>query len=356
LPKSEKTIARYLNEAGYETGYIGKWHLAFTRNQPVPQELRGGYQYWLAADALEFTSEPNQGVLFDAENQPVTFKKYRVDALTDYAIDYLRTRNHQKPFMLYLSFLEPHHQNDSNHFVAPTGYAERYKNLPASPDLREGEGDWQEELADYYGMCKRLDESFGRVIEELDRLGLRENTVVVFTTDHGCHFKTRNDEYKRSCHESSIRIPLVIGGPGFKGGNVYSELTSLIDIAPTILDIAGVEIPAEMRGRSIKQLVDGKSNTWPEEVFIQISESEVARAIRTEHWKYCVCAPDKHPLNDSASDVYYEEYLYDLDTDPYELQNLANKADYKEIRMVLVEKLIQKMLQAGEKKPEIRFT
>lgn len=354
LPRNEKTIAHYLKEAGYETGYIGKWHLAITRDQPVPAELRGGYEYWLAADALEFSSMPHEGVLYDTDNQSVRFEKYRVDALTDYAVDYLRGRTKEKPFMLYLSFLEPHHQNEMNRFVAPSGYAEQYKHLPASPDLKRGQGDWEENLADYYGMCKRLDENFGRILNELEVLGLREDTVVIFTTDHGCHFKTRNDEYKRSCHEASIRIPLVIGGSIFKGGKVQQEMVSLIDLAPTILDIAGMDIPDGMQGHSVKQLVEGKSEDWPEEVIVQISETEVARALRTVRWKYCVNAPDKNGFDDPDSDIYYEAYLYDLGADPYEQQNLVADGRYQAIREQLAGKLLKQLRDTGEPVKEIQ--
>jgi arylsulfatase A-like enzyme len=354
LPKTEKTIANYLKDAGYETGYIGKWHLAITRDQPVPVELRGGYEYWLAADALEFSSRPYEGVLFDTDNQPVRFSKYRVDALTDYALDYLRSRTGEKPFMLYLSFLEPHHQNEMNRFVAPEGYAEKYRQLGAPSDLKEGEGDWREQLADYYGMCKRLDENFGRILAELDNLGLQENTVVIFTTDHGCHFKTRNDEYKRSCHEASIRIPLMIGGPGFRGGKVQTEMVSLIDMAPTILDIAGVDLPAAMRGHSVKRLLEGKAADWPEAVVVQISETEVGRALRTQRWKYGVNAPDKNGFVDPDSNIYYEAYLYDLQTDPFEQQNLVNCPEYQAIRSDLAAKLVKQLRDIGEKVSEIR--
>ncbi|HBF37008.1 MAG TPA: arylsulfatase [Firmicutes bacterium] len=354
LPQTEKTIAHYLKAGGYETGYIGKWHLAITRDQPVPWNLRGGYEEWLAADALEFSSEPNGGILYDTDNFPIRFDKYRVDALTDFAVDYLRARKREKPFLLYLSFLEPHHQNNLNRFVAPDGYGKRFADLPAPLDLASGQGDWEENIADYYGMCRRIDENFGRILDELDRLGMRDDTVVIFTTDHGCHFKTRNDEYKRSCHEASIRIPLVMQGPGFKDGKVRTELVSLIDIAPSVLDIAGIPRQERMKGHSVVPLASGMAIEWPEAVFIQVSETEVSRAIRTKRWKYGVVAPDRNGWDDCDSSVYHEKYLYDLETDPYEQENLANRDDYQEIRIELRKILQKKMAEAGEEVPEIR--
>jgi arylsulfatase A-like enzyme len=353
LAKDEKTIAHYLKDAGYETGYIGKWHLAITRDRPVPAELRGGYEYWLAADALEFSSNPYAGVLYDSDNRAVRFEKYRVDALADFAVDYLRTRTREQPFLLYLSFLEPHHQNDRNRFVAPDGYAERLTELWVPGDLIPGTGDWEESLADYYGMCRRIDENFGRVLAELDHLGLRDETLVIFTTDHGCHFKTRNDEYKRSCHEASIRIPLVMQGPGFRGGKVRTQLVSLIDLAPTLLDVAGLPVPGYMHGHSVLPLANDEPVDWPDAVLIQVSETEVGRAIRTRRWKYGVVAPDKDGWNDSGSEVYVPKYLYDLEADPVEKVNLIDNPAYQGVCGRLAAKLQQKMAEAGEGVPEI---
>lgn len=354
LSSDEKTIAHHLKGVGYEVGYIGKWHLASTRTEPVPIERRGGYtDYWLASDVLEFTSHPYGGRMFDINNNPVEFTGYRVDAQTDFVLDYLRTRSGEKPFFLFISYLEPHFQNDMNRFVAPDGYAERYKNAPVPQDLLGKEGDWEENLADYYGMCKRLDENLGRIMEELDKLGMSDNTVLIFTSDHGCHFRTRNKEYKRSCHESSIRIPMVFYGRGFEGGKVIDELVSLIDLPPTLLDIAGASVPDYMHGRSMMPLVEGKAVGWPQDVFIQISESQVGRAIRTKRWKYCIDAPDKDGWEDSDSDIYVEQYLYDLETDPYEQHNLIGDPAYRKVCDELAVILKRRMVEAGEKEPRI---
>ena len=107
-------------------------------------------------------------------------------------------------------------------------------------------------------MVKRLDEAFGRVRDALKSLDLGERTVVLFTSDHGCHFKTRNDEYKRSCHESSIRVPTLLVGPGFDGGGRVRELVSTVDLPPTLLDAAGIPAPASLHGRSVMPLLRGE--------------------------------------------------------------------------------------------------
>jgi arylsulfatase A-like enzyme len=175
----------------------------------------------------------------------------------------------------------------------------------------------------------------------------------VFTSDHGCHFKTRNDEYKRSCHDSSIRVLGAVQGPGFNGGGEINNLVSLLDLPPTLLDAAGIPIPDEMTGRSILPIISRQETNWPEEVFIQISESQVGRAVRTHRWKYGVTAPEKDAWNDSCSDHYVEEYLYDLEADPYELSNLIDFNSHAEVARVMQERLIRRMVEAGENAPQI---
>lgn len=351
LPEGERTLAHHFKEAGYRVGYIGKWHLAATGEKPVPPELRGGYDFWEAADVLEFTSHPYDTVLYDVEGREVRVPGYRVDALTERAINFIRDGG--EPFFLFLSYLEPHQQNDWNRFVAPEGYAERYANPYVPPDLKAFPGDWFQHLPDYYGMVARIDECLGKLTTTLEELGISERTIVVFTSDHGCHFRTRNTEYKRSCHESSIRIPLVIRGPGFEGPKVVRELVSLVDVAPTLLEAAGIPVPPEVQGRSLMPLVRGEVDGWRNEVFVQISEYLVGRAVRTPRWKYCVFAPEKEGGRDPSSRRYVERHLYDLASDPYELVNLVGRREYREVAGELRERLKRLMVEAGEEEPEI---
>ena len=353
LSREHKTMADYFNEAGYETGYIGKWHLAEGRHA-VSEEQRGGYGYWLGANSLEHTSTAYDTLVYDNDNQPVKLPGYRVDALTDAAIRFIdRQKSSDKPFFLFLSFLEPHFQNCFDDFPAP----DIYKNIPAGympPDLGSLKGTAWEHLGGYYGMVKRLDEALGRIRDALKSLDMDENTILVFTTDHGCHFKTRNAEYKRSCHESSVRIPLAFYGGPFTGGGKLREKVSLVDLAPTVLDACGISVPDNMQGRSVMPWVRREA-TAPsgKDIFIQISESQVGRAIRTDRWKYSVEAPDKHPIHDSCSPEYTETFLYDLEHDPYELHNLIHSKAHEEVCQVLAEKLKKAMMEAGEPAPVI---
>lgn len=350
LDQNAVTLAKCFNAGGYATGYIGKWHLA--TQDPVPPAERGGYRSWLASNVLEFTSDAYDTVMFDEQGTPRRLPGYRVDAVTDAAIRYIDA--HQaEPFFLFLSYIEPHHQNHLDDYPPPDGYRERYTGRWMPPDLAALGGSAAQHLGGYFGMVKRLDEALGRLLDALKSLRLSEDTIVLFISDHGCHFKTRNAEYKRSCHESSIRLPAAVCGPGFDGAGRIHELISLVDIPPTLLDAAGLPIPEEMDGRSILPLVRRAPVEWPQEVFVQISESQVGRAIRTRRWKYGVDAPDKSGWQDAGADTYVEQYLYDLEADPYELQNLAGLAAYRAVADELRERLIARMVAAGETAPTI---
>ena len=373
LPRREKTMAHLLSAAGYDVGYVGKWHLASDgrtypdvepfncRAKPVPPERRGGYKdFWLASDVLEFTSHGYDGHMFDGDGNKRDFPegRYRVDAQTDWVIEYLRTSKApaagRRPFFLFVSYIESHHQNDHDHFEGPHGSKEKFREYRVPGDLEGTKGDWKAEMPDYLGCCNSLDANVGRIRDELARLGLAEDTLIIYTTDHACHFKTRNGEYKRSCHDDSIRTPLIVAGPGFTGGKVVNELVSLLDVTPTVLTAGGVKLPDYLAGRPLQGLADGSAKDWPQEVLVQISESACGRAVRTKRWTYCVEAPKgkaRHGTRDS--DIYHEAFLYDLQADPHQRNNLAGSTDHEKIRAELRETLLRQMATAGEKPPEI---
>ncbi|HUX14168.1 MAG TPA: sulfatase-like hydrolase/transferase [Spirochaetia bacterium] len=360
LAEDAVTLAKCFRSAGYQTGYIGKWHLGGAelglknwKQEPVTARKRGGYEYWLAADAVEFTSDSYHTLLFDTNDKPVQLPGYRVDAVTDAAIRYI-FENRNSSFFLFLSFLEPHHQNHTDNYPAPEGYAERYRGRWIPPDLATLGGTAHQHLGGYLGLVKRLDEAFGRLLDALKSLSLQDDTIVVFTSDHGNHFKTRNREYKRSCHESSIRVPLALCGPHFNGGGRVTQLMSLVDLPPTILDAAGMAVPDLMQGRTAMPLIHGQTIGWPDDVFVQISESQVGRAIRTKRWKYSVSATgvDAYAVPDAGE--YTEEFLYDLEADPYELTNLAGLDSHLEVSRQMKNRLLRRIRMHEGKSPAIR--
>lgn len=343
LPTDTKGIAHYLTEAGYDTAYIGKWHLASDKDhrlatKPTPKERRGGYDYWRAADILEFTSHGYNGYVFDENCNRLDFKGYRADKINDFAIEYVK-KPHDKPFFMFVSQLEPHHQNDRLRFESPKGLKNKFKNYEVPGDLKGTLGDWRVQMPSYLACCNSVDTNFGKLIQALKEEGLYDNTVIIYTSDHGCHFRTRNMEYKRSCHDGSTKVPLVITGGAFTGGGRVSDLVSLIDLPATVLDIAGAEIPEHFMGKS---LTDKKGH---ESVFMQISESQIGRAVRTDRWKYSVAAKN---ADKAFADRYVEDCLYNLEKDPYEKNNLVTNPDYKEIRAEMKKILLEYMTKAGE--------
>ena len=352
LPRESRTLAHYFAEAGYDTAYIGKWHLSDGPHGPVAPEQRGGYDYWLASNVLEFTSDAYDTVMYDGDGRAVKLPGYRVDAQTDAMIAYIN-EHQDRPFFLFSSFIEPHHQNHRDDFPAPPGYRQRYRGRWMPPDLAALGGSAQQHMAGYLGMIKRLDEALGRLVDALISLDMLENTIILFTSDHGCHFKTRNAEYKRSPHDASVRLPTMFHGGPFSGGGRLSQMISLIDLPPTLLDAAGIPTPEQMQGRSILPLLRGESVDWPDEAFIQISESQLGRAIRSRRWKYAVTAPDKDGWGDAGSDAYVETELYDLMADPEELHNRAGCESHRQVADVLRSRLIRRMVEAGEAEPEI---
>jgi len=354
------TIATELRKAGYTANYIGKWHMAGSAANgggpgAVAPEHRGGFDdLWEAANEYEHTTHPYEGTIWDRDGNPITFKdEYRVDFLTDRVEKFLRQKQ-EKPFLLMISQLEPHQQNDLKRMVGPRGSAERYINAFVPRDLSAQPGDWHEQLPDYYGCCEAIDASVGRVRKILEEEGLVGNTIFLFMSDHGCHFMTRNTEYKRSTHNSSLRVPLIFAGPGFESARQIQEIVGMIDVTPTLLEAVGVPVPETMKGRSILPLVhDAKARAaWPNRQLVQISESMTGRAIRTKDWTYCVADPTGE-TKEPTSGNYHEYQLYDQRNDPHELVNLAGRKEYREIADGLREQLKEMMAQADEAEPEI---
>jgi arylsulfatase A-like enzyme len=132
-----------------------------------------------------------------------------------------------------------HHQNDSDTYDPPKEYAHRYPNPFIPQDLRALPGSWPSQLSDYCACVARIDDAVATIRQTLAETGLDRNTILVFMSDHGCHFKTRNTEYKRSPHESSIHIPLIVEGPGFNRSLEIPELVSQVDLAPALLEAGG---------------------------------------------------------------------------------------------------------------------
>lgn len=361
LPRDITPLAEYFNQSGYQTAYIGKWHLGSDRypgigvhceKSAIPKDRQGKYQYWRAADCLEFTSHGYDGYVFDGDGNRLDFKGYRADCINDYALEYLDNRDKDKPFFMFVSQLEPHHQNDRNCYEGYKETVEKYRDYPLPDDLTFLKGDYAEMYPDYISAINRLDYNVGRLVAKLKEQGIYDDTIIIYTSDHGCHFKTRNLEYKRSCHESSTHTPLIIKGGGFKGGKRDKRLVSLIDLPPTLLSMAGIKIPPQFKGYDLTAQTDDPK-TQRKCVFMQISESQCGRAVRTDRFKYSVRDIKPYGYLHENSKVYFEDYLYDLKKDPNERVNLVKSPRYAHIRQEMKYLLIEEMQKAGEEIPVI---
>ena len=373
LPAGVKTLANYIEEAGYETAYIGKWHLASDGElekppridhtvTAIPRQLRGGYTgFWRAADVLEFTSHGYDGFVFDKNDRRIDFKGYRADCINDLALEFFDQYDGKKPFFMTISQIEPHHQNDHKHYEGPKGSKERFKDFVLPEDLKALGGNAAEEYPDYLGQCASLDENLGRLVARLKEKGLYESTVIIFASDHGSHFLTRNrdshlngyDDYKRSCHDAALHVPLVIAGGPFKGGIAVEELVSTASLPKTILALAGVDVGDAMIGENLLDVVEKKDDNRPNEIFAQISESRVGRCIRTARYTYSVYAPGVDGGTAAAADRYADDFLYDMEKDPYQLNNVVADPAYVQVKEELRERLLDWIQRAEGNRPEI---
>jgi arylsulfatase A-like enzyme len=353
-----KTLATACRDAGYSANYIGKWHLGPggpNSSGAVAPEYRGGFlNLWEAANALELTSHPYEGDMFDGDGKPIHFSGiYRTDFMTQRAQRFLK--DVKDPFLLVLSYLEVHHQNDIDAFVPPKEYANKYRNPLIPQDLRPYPGSWTQQFGDYCACIAKMDETVGTILKSLEENKQADNTIVLFTSDHGCHFKTRNAEYKRSPHESSIHIPLIIQGPGFDRSTQIPEIVSHVDMTPSLLGAAGIPVPETMQGRSFLPLLDRKtSGGWRNEAYITMSENMTGRILRTPEWTYAVAAPKKAGWKAVPSAAEYNEYMmYDLAADPYQHVNLAGRVETRQMAAQLKERLLGRIQEASGVRPEI---
>jgi arylsulfatase A-like enzyme len=359
LDHSLPTIATEFRENGYTANFMGKWHVSQTDMADGKKQMgwippgpsRGGFDdLWEGANVLEIVSHPYEGNYWDNGGKNIGFKdEYRVDFITNRGVQFIEQK-HEKPWLLFLSQLEPHHQNDLDAFVPPKRYEDNYVDPYIPEDLRNLPGDWRSRIPGYYGCVQAIDDCVGTLVAALDRTGQLDNTIILFFSDHGCTFRTRLGEYKRSPHESSIRVPFVITGPGFDQSTVIDEVVSLLDLTPTLLDGAGIQPPPSMRGKPLRPLaLDPKARmAWDSTAYFQISQSICGRGIRTRDWCYCAFDPSVHNGNAEFSRNYQDFALYSIAGDPAEMLNLVGRPEYKDIADQLREELRKRIVAAGE--------
>lgn len=274
-------------------------------------------------------------------------------------MDYIDKYSQDKPFFLMISQLEPHQQNAANTFQCVEGEDEEFKSTPYPEDLVGLNGNYKTEYAHYLACCKRLDKNFADFIQKIKDKGIWEDTVVIYTSDHGCHFKTRNFEYKRSAHDASAHIPFIMTGGGLEKlqstkqfiGKNFQGFVSLLDLTATILDIADAPIPEEYESKSVLNMLE--NNKGRDHIFMQISESQLGRAIITDKYTYSVKAPLSMGITKAKGKLYKEHLLYDNEKDKAQHKNLIKNKAYKEIKKQLKEILLEDIRQIEGINPKI---
>jgi len=336
-----QTYPMLLRQAGYRSGFIGKYGVGPERDLPTDK-----YDFWRGF--------PGQGKYEHKDN--AGNYKHLTQIMGEQAIEFLRGCSKDQPFCLSVSFKAPHVQdNDPRQFIYDPAYKNLYKDItipsPTTADPRyfealpeflqtsEARRRWQirfstpekfqESVKSYYRLITGVDTVIGNIRQELRRLDLDDNTVIIFSADNGFYLGERGLAGKWFPHEESIRVPLIVFDPRARKklrGVTIEQMALNVDIAPTILELAGLQVPRSAfggQGRSLVPLLKDRKPEWRADFFYEhpFEHKTIARteALRTTRWKYA-----------RYIDYDYEE-LYDLKTDPHETQNLAKDEKYQQI-------------------------
>lgn len=362
------TFADVLNENGYESAYIGKWHLYAAelgnhydpKNSYIPKGRdRLGFNGYFAG--YNFRHEYSPGTAYYHLDSPekIYYDKYEPDAQIDLAVEQLeRLSAGEAPFALFLSIGTPHDpwvpENVPEEYLkrfADTEFEYPPNYLPENDPhadawarlIQEERSQLTEWMRVYYAMTANLDDNVGRLMKEIHRMGLDENSIVVFTSDHGELFGAHGRRAKNIFYEEAVRVPMVMRWPGhLESGAIRKCVMNTVDIMPTLLSLMKLPIPAEVEGRDLSRCVTGEMKS--EEGALMMCTGPTAdwadgqewRAFRTRRYKYAVYLSDGR------------EFLFDLERDPYEMDNLAGKREWKEIEDEMKMQMYSRMDAIGD--------
>ena len=326
LPKSEITIAKVLKEQGYKTGYVGKWHLGEDGTDASHQ----GFDCW-----------QGKGL------EPVkTDSDYKADHPTSVAIQFMKEHK-DEPFCLFLSWNPPHPP-----YIPPKRYENLYdpKKLKLRPNVQDESN--RENIAKSYEMITGLDDNVGKIIKALDELGIAEDTIFCFSSDHGDMLGSQDRQNKNLPWEESANIPFIMRYPRkVKAGQKTDLLLNSVDVMPTLLSMCGVSIPKTVEGTDLSGIILGKGGKEPESQFLLDvipgptglrTGVDTWRAVRTKRYTYARLR-EKGWL------------LYDREKDPYQMNNLIDKPEHKEIQDKM-EATLQEWLKKTNDKFESKET
>ena len=349
---NHKSIAHCLTEAGYSTGYIGKWHLYSNQlgnhedvnnsHIPVGADRLGFDGYWAAYNF----HHTYYGTYYHLNSKKKIFHKkntYEPDAQTDMAIKYInKYKDNKNPFYLTLSYGTPHDPWEKNN--VPKIYYDMFKNKTLGPsknysnsldpygDNWSNEHKTKKKIAEwmrvYYAMTTNLDWNFGRLISSIEDAGIIDNTIIIFTSDHGEMFGAHGRMKKNIFYEESIRVPFLIQWRDkLSSGLKLDTLLSTVDIMPTILGLVDVEIPKEVEGTDLSLVLKGERFEEPLFAFLMNTgacaiweDGHEWRAIRDKKYTYAVYRGSK--------DLPRKELFFDNINDPFQLSNLIDNSKY----------------------------
>lgn len=346
LNPESQSLGKVFKAAGYQTAYVGKWHIdGHGRNSFIPVERRQGFEYW---KVLECTHDYNNSYYWGTDDQKAKWEGYDAFAQTADAVSYIKQRKQDgKPFLMVLAWGPPHTPFET----APESFKKIYRekllklrgNVP--DDLKQKAIN---DLIGYYGHISALDSCIGVLQQSLKESGLDENTIFIFTSDHGAMVRSHGFMNKQRPYEESINVPLLIRYPTVFGnkGTKNELLINTPDLMPTILGLCGLPIPGTVEGEDKSAIMKGKAKDKTDGVLIASYHAfgqwpaaeggKEYRGVRTRRYTY-------------VKDLTGPWLFFDNLKDPFQLNNLVNDKNYQQIRKDLEIKLSQLLRKTNDK-------
>ena len=340
------TIAEVCKDAGYDTAYVGKWHInAGGRKNYIPKDRRQGFDYW---KVLECTHNYNNS-LYYAGNDPTKRKWQGYDAIaqTRDVQEYIKAHaENEKPFLMMLSWGPPHNP----YGTAPEKYRKMFKAnyIMLRPNVPpENAKAAKKDLAGYYAHIVALDDCMGNIVDTIDHAGIKDNTIVVFTSDHGDMLGSHGYQRKQKPWDESVRVPFLIRYPAKLGekGKTLDMPFETPDIMPTLLSLCDLIIPNGVEGVDYSRYLAGKLNAPDNATLIECASpfgewlrkngGKEYRGIRTKRYTY-------------VRDLNGPWLLYDNQNDPYQQNNLVNSHHTASLQEILDTKLMAKLKIHGD--------
>jgi arylsulfatase A-like enzyme len=365
LREERVTIAEILRGAGYRTGFVGKWHLDGGPRDPgfvPPGPRRQGFDFWAAYECHHLHFSP---IYFRDTPEEILVPKFEPEASCDFAIEFLKSQPKDQPFFLTVQMGPPH-----DPYGAPEEYMKRYDaekltmpanwqpgseaprgaanipprlrrpGMPARPYVPVG---GKEEVAAYYAAITSLDDQVGRLLATLRETGADENTIILFTSDHGDMLGSHGLRRKRKPHDESARVPGIIRWPArVPKGKVVDTLFSHVDMAPTLLALAGLDVPKTMQGADLSRVALGQTTDGPDAVLLQIFVPFNPDGI-AKPWRGIVTATHTYARHEAEPWV-----LFDDQADPHQMKNLATEPAHAALREKLAAQLAALMKKHGD--------